>query len=356
VEPRETVWHFITHFFNDITHFDGKFFSTGRLLLTRPGFLSKEYIQGRRSDYLHPIRLYIFSSAIFFLLFFSVVNVDSMVENKNAKDSTEVTGLSASAVALRLNQQKMKDSVSRTAFLSAATKLDEEASALQAELIQRRKKADSLRQARAKNSDDEEIATTNDGKFRIKSDQSINSYPTTHAYELVQSALPAEKRDGWFARRFKRRMINLKEGFTKNSEGTFSYILEHFFHTLPQALILSLPITAFLLFILYARRKKFYYVDHAVFVIHLYCANFIGLLAIFAIFKLDALTSWGWLWIVEILLALGMLIYSFLAMKVFYQQSGAKTFLKFSLLSFASFLMLSLVSSAFLFLSMLQYH
>ncbi|RYY15778.1 MAG: DUF3667 domain-containing protein, partial [Chitinophagaceae bacterium] len=58
IEPKETLWGLVSHFFQDITHFDGKFFSTGKLLIRRPGFLPKEYISGRRARYLHPIRMY----------------------------------------------------------------------------------------------------------------------------------------------------------------------------------------------------------------------------------------------------------------------------------------------------------
>ncbi len=72
VEPHETFWHMVTHFFYDITHFDSSFFHSLRYLLFKPGFLSKEYVNGRRVKYLHPIRMYVFTSAIFFLLFFSV--------------------------------------------------------------------------------------------------------------------------------------------------------------------------------------------------------------------------------------------------------------------------------------------
>ena len=71
-EPKETFWGMVTHFFNDITHFDGKFFTTLKDLLFRPGFLSAEYVKGRRMSYLNPVRMYVFTSAIFFLIFFSI--------------------------------------------------------------------------------------------------------------------------------------------------------------------------------------------------------------------------------------------------------------------------------------------
>ena len=32
IEPKESAWHLINHFFQDITHFDGKFFSSLKYL------------------------------------------------------------------------------------------------------------------------------------------------------------------------------------------------------------------------------------------------------------------------------------------------------------------------------------
>jgi hypothetical protein len=61
----------VTHFLEDIFHFDSKFFATTKYLFTRPGFLSKEYSVGKRASYFHPIRMYLFTSALFFFVFFA---------------------------------------------------------------------------------------------------------------------------------------------------------------------------------------------------------------------------------------------------------------------------------------------
>ena len=71
LEPKETVGHLISHFFEDLTHFDGKFFVTVKDLIIKPGFLTREYVAGRRMSYLNPIRMYIFISAMFFLVLFA---------------------------------------------------------------------------------------------------------------------------------------------------------------------------------------------------------------------------------------------------------------------------------------------
>lgn len=73
---KESFWGIISHFFKDISHYDGKFLSTLKYLLLRPGFLPAEYLRGRRLSYLNPIRLYVFTSAFFFLIFFTFYQSD----------------------------------------------------------------------------------------------------------------------------------------------------------------------------------------------------------------------------------------------------------------------------------------
>ena len=78
--PKETFWHMVTHFFYDITHFDSKFFETMKDLVFKPGFLSREYMKGKRASYLHPVKMYVFTSAVFFLLFFGIFASDANVK------------------------------------------------------------------------------------------------------------------------------------------------------------------------------------------------------------------------------------------------------------------------------------
>src|SRR6185312_15783983 len=74
IEPKESAWHIVKHVFEDITHFDGKFFKTVKYTLTRPGFLATEYMNGKRVSLLNPVRMYLFTSAIFFIVIASFVS------------------------------------------------------------------------------------------------------------------------------------------------------------------------------------------------------------------------------------------------------------------------------------------
>ena len=66
--PVHSVWHFIGEATEDLTHADSRVWRTLFALLVKPGFLTREFLDGRRASYLPPVRLYLVLSVIFFLL------------------------------------------------------------------------------------------------------------------------------------------------------------------------------------------------------------------------------------------------------------------------------------------------
>src|SRR5262245_20708312 len=67
VEVHENFFHLAGHFISDYLHFDSKFFRSLTPLFIRPGFLTKEYWQGRRVHYIHPLRMFFFITIIFMI-------------------------------------------------------------------------------------------------------------------------------------------------------------------------------------------------------------------------------------------------------------------------------------------------
>jgi len=67
-ETRETFLSLVMKVIEDITHYEGKFWQSLKYLFFKPGFLTKEYLNGKRKSYLPPIRFYVFASFITFLL------------------------------------------------------------------------------------------------------------------------------------------------------------------------------------------------------------------------------------------------------------------------------------------------
>ena len=62
-----TLGYFLYDLTHELLNVDGKIFRSVRLLLTRPGFLTREILAGRRSPYVSPIRLYLTFSILFFV-------------------------------------------------------------------------------------------------------------------------------------------------------------------------------------------------------------------------------------------------------------------------------------------------
>lgn len=67
-ETRQSFHYLFSHFIEDLTHYDGSFWKTIKYLLLRPGYLTKEYLQGKRKKFVPPVKLYIFISFVTFLL------------------------------------------------------------------------------------------------------------------------------------------------------------------------------------------------------------------------------------------------------------------------------------------------
>ena len=63
-----SVWHFAREVIEDLTHADSRLWRTLAALTFQPGFLTREFLDGRRMSYLPPLRLYLVLSVLFFLV------------------------------------------------------------------------------------------------------------------------------------------------------------------------------------------------------------------------------------------------------------------------------------------------
>ena len=311
LEPKETVWHLVSHFFQDVTHFDGKFFKSLKDLLLKPGFLSKEYIIGRRASYLNPVRMYLFTSAIFFLIFFSLYSVG---ENDLAVTTT-LWGRSATEI-------KQMDSVKLDAF---TRKMNNGTALSRAEVLARLDSGFTFHVAPGK-------------------------YSSREQYDSLLRA--GVKKHNWFERQLVYKDLELKRKYGSNSRVILPAIINHFLHTLPQMLFVLLPLFALILKLVYFRRKQFYYVDHTIFTIHLYIFVFLVMLVTFGISRLATLLQWAWLRYIVLALVLCIFFYFYKALRNFYRQRRGKTILKYFILLLLFFITTMFMFVVFFFFSL----
>jgi len=326
VVPKETFWHMVTHFFYDITHFDSNFFHTIHHLILKPGFLSKEYMAGRRARYLHPIKMYVFTSAIFFLLFFSF-----FTPKGNLKVTPPNQSISAKERIVYINklQEKLTKDTGNV-MLKEALRVAKDT-------------GNPFTQKDMYKAIEEEGGVIQFG--------SVN-YKTMQEYDSLEALLPASERDGWFMRRLTKKQIEVNNKYRHNPEEAWKKLGNNILHKLPYMLFVSLPLFALILrFVYIRRRKQFYFADHGVFTIHLYVFSFLLLLVVFAIAELENAVQTGVLQWLVLLLFLTLFFYLYKAMRNFYKQGRAKTFFKFLLVFILSLVMMTVLFLFFVFFS-----
>jgi hypothetical protein len=250
-------------------------------LLFRPGHLTAEYVQGRIMRYVPPFRLYLVTSVLFFILLPVVADVNRIAD--------EVTLDSEQGDA----RERAQDSV-RIATQQA--------------------RADS---ARAR------IAAVRRGE--APKDRTIAPplppvppKPDSGKVSLNLAFSDTNRVPAWLKplnRRMQRTEDRLEGMPPREALRTVLAAMEE---NAPKGVFLMMPLFAFILKLLYVRRKRFY-VEHFVFALHVHAMAFL-------LFTVGMVSGLGWL---RNVLSLWMTLYVFLAMKKVYGQGIIRTFLKF---------------------------
>ncbi len=121
-------WVVIMHLLDDIFSFDSRASRTILPLVIRPGFLTNEYIAGRRVHYVPPLRLYLFISIVFFITLKFIVtsennNILNINDNKTVISDIKkhIDLLEGKQLSLKQNHSENQDNAERTEKLLAIT-------------------------------------------------------------------------------------------------------------------------------------------------------------------------------------------------------------------------------------------
>lgn len=298
VDTKESFGHLLSHFFQDITHYDSKFVLTLKYLFTRPGLLTKQYVDGRRMDYVNPIRLYVFTSFVFFLILGMVNHADPTQDNAEQVDEK------LEKAALKLEKKR--------ALLLYSIAMETKDS------LQLKENAERIKRLK------DEVREVEMGSiFFARSGTPVKT--GLARYDSLQNTLPEKERDGFLMRAVIKHSIKLKY----DTAGTQRSINESILHNFPKVMFILLPFFALLLKWAYFRRKM-YYSEHAIFSIHIH--TFIFLLSLVAMLLNQLLhydNIYAWMFLI-------IYIYFIIALRQFYGGSIGKAILK-SLLILASY-------------------
>lgn len=241
-EVKESFGHLIRHFFEDVTHYDSKFFVTIKDLIFKPGFLTREYLAGRRASYLHPIRMYVFISFLYFLAAFafshSGARFEEATKERMVHAAKKEIADSMHQLLSETGNGSKEDSVKKAVLSNTMSRL----------------KLDSIHES--------EI------EFQLIADI---DYKYLKSYDSAQHALPEAKRDKGIKPWLYGRWLATIERY---GEAVVELLVEKTQHAIPKLMFLLLPLFALFLKLFYDR-KKYYYADHAIFSLHFHSAVFL---------------------------------------------------------------------------------
>jgi hypothetical protein len=293
-EPRESFRHILTHFITDYLHLDEKFFSSLKYLLFNPGLLTKEFNAGKRVKYVHPFRLYIFITIVFFIF-------QSLDFNKSSKKQKHLISI---------------DSTTNTEINNSG-------------LI----------------SINDTIALNDNGEVEVQQGFEAVSDTSVEQYIARQDSLPEEARDGFLKRYFNEKTLKAEEKDFNFSEK----INQTFKKNIPKMMFLILPIFAFILSMFF-RKKRLYYVEHFYHSVYLHSFFYLYML-IMALVAYALPTEWNVY--VSIISLTGLFVYFYKSLMKVYDENAVLTLVKILfilILYFIALMILVLLNALFSFL------
>lgn len=331
-------------FFSELTDLDSRFFRSLKPLLFRPGWLTLEYVRGRRQYYLPPMRMYIIISLIFFFLMALMTDTGFVIDaqDKEADEDPVVAAFNDE------DEDRQEAIEALRAQLDGASGAQREViGAALRQLEAAREQTDagadeqSAADAATEDTGDTEVAAQPGSSGEAAaSDESaaddpdegesdVNIDPDWNLPQLNMNNGKATA-SGWGSEELNRRMERGAEYFKDNPKVLAREMMDN----IPPMMFVFLPLLALALKVLYLFSRR-YYVEHLTFLLHIHSAVFLVLLFWMLLGELaDILTPMqrvmGWItaatWIY-------IPVYLYKSMRRVYGQGHVATSLKFFLLA-----------------------
>ena len=246
VDYRRSFRHIIVDVLDSFLNWDSKFFATIGWLIARPWHLTNQFLAGRRVRYVHPLRLYLLVS----ILFFFVVNY--WAKSIHA-DPSKLSANDRADIAAELNDPDIPPAVK--ARIRAA--LD----------------AKGRTQPEAQTSPSPETAVTPQPSVLASPSPSVTSpSPSGDFGPMVQfDKPPSTGFEKWLEQRAKEKM---------GEHGSkMALFIATLFSNLPYMMFCCIPLFALVLKVLYVRKRVFY-IDHLVYALHIHSFAYLAIMLI----------------------------------------------------------------------------
>src|SRR6059058_791310 len=243
VDYRRSFRHIIVDVLDSFLNFESKFFATIGWLIARPWHLTNQFLAGRRVRYVHPLRLYLLVSILFFFVinyWAKSLHVDP--SKLSAEDRAEIAADPDIPPAVKAQVQRALDSKGLT-------------------------------QPQAQTSPSPEATVPPQPTATISPPPSATSPTRAGDFgPLVQfDKPPSDPFEKWLERRAKEKM---------GEHGSkMALFIATLFNNLPYMMLCCIPLFAFVLKVLYVR-KRIFYIDHLVYALHIHSFAYLAIMLI----------------------------------------------------------------------------
>jgi len=270
IDYRRSFRHVIVDVLDSFLNWDSKFFATIVLLIVKPWRLTNEFLAGRRVRYLHPLRLYLLAS----ILFFFAVNYGTrglhLDRGKlSPKDRAELEADLKKEDLPPAAREELETLLREPSPPpSPAPPLPSGAPSLQLAPSPLATPATAPSPLIGPSAPAAPAADTPGSKQTVRSYGPVTDRPFVIFDPETKSSTPFER---WLEARAKEKM-----GEHGTKMGLFISTL---FSNLPYMMLCCIPLFAFVLKVLYIRRHIFY-IDHLIYALHIHTFAYTGVMLI----------------------------------------------------------------------------
>jgi uncharacterized protein DUF3667 len=317
IEYRRSFRYVVADLLNEFLNWDSKFFTTIALLILKPWRLTNEFLAGKRVRYVNPLRLYLLASILFFFAVnYGTKGIHFDPSKLDAKDRAELESELKDADLPPQAREKLEALLRDSSPSPAPSPLTNEPSP----------PPEALSPATKPNLAPSQAGPT--ATEHKKEYGKINERPFV-VFDDAKSTTPFER---WIEARAKEKM-----GEHGTKMGLFITTL---FSNLPYMMLCCIPLFAFVLKVLYIRRRLFY-IDHLIYALHIHTFFYAGImlivLATIGLNRFAAGPIAGWL---IALLWIAFVMQIFLSIRYVYRQGWFFSIFKFVFGGFAYLIVL----------------
>ena len=313
---------FLNNLFSGFFSYDSRFWRTFIPLLTKPGKVSKDYIEGKRQRFVNPFQLYLNVSIVFFL----ILGISNRLDE--VKPLGDLVDVSSKLDSLSENSSEQIDSILKTTTEQIANTSKD---SLNKGELEELNKVFSVLKDKSKKKDEKyvyksKIDTIKKISFFHKINDFQHFYKEHPTYTIKQALDSLEYKETFWNRFCYQQTINSHKNLDKVKEDKGKTFLKTLTSYISISLFIFLPVFTLFLKLLYIRRK-YTYMEHLVFVFHTQTVFFLLFTIFYFLNFFVKMQNVAWVLVVIFL------IYLYKALRYFYEQGRIKTIIKFILLN-----------------------